>query len=124
MVGTYAKKITKSALIRKYAASSPNIGAQGLAALIKEKHDTVVSPAMVSTVLSSDRRRKRAIRQAAKQTAKLSGGTMLVATAKSVTRQPTGVTVEQLIKAKQVSDEIGGLQKARQAIEALSMLIS
>jgi len=112
---------SKSDLIRTTSAENPEAGPTEVAKLIQTAHNIKVSPAMVSTVLSQDRTRggKPAKRG---RPPKATGGRGRKAAA-STARSGGGVSVDTLVRIKQLADEMGGVDQARKALDALSQIL-
>jgi hypothetical protein len=111
---------SKSDLIRTTSKENPAAGPTEVAKLIQTAHNIKVSPAMVSTVLSQDRTRGG---KPAKR------GRPPKATAAKAARKATngsaraGVSVDTLVRIKQLADEMGGVDQARKALDALSQIL-
>jgi hypothetical protein len=107
--GAAAKgEVNKSKAIRDYVAANPKDGPKAVAVALGEQ-GIDVSAAFVSTVKSTAKRRKkgrRVGRPRATKTAK-AGATF---------------TVSELLQAKKLSEEVGGIEKAKAAIDALAKL--
>ena len=90
-----------------------------IAKMIQAAHNIKVSPAMVSTVLSQDRTRggKPAKRG---RPPKAAGGRGRKAGAAAT---GGGVSVDTLVRIKQLADEMGGVDQARKALDALSQIL-
>ncbi len=104
---------SKSDVIRTTSAENPGVGPTELAKLIQSAHNIKVSPAMVSTVLSQDRSRggKPARRGRPPK-------------ARRATRGGSDLSVDVLVRIKKLADEIGGVDEARRALDALSQIMS
>lgn len=101
----------KSETIRNYKRENPAAGPKSISeALTKAGHK--VTPAFVSTVLSNDKRRsgkpkgRRGRRPGA---ASNSSG---------------GGAIKELIQAKKLADQMGGIDKARAALDALAKILA
>lgn len=109
-------KISKSELIRLTREDNPEAGPTEIAKMILEKHGVKVSPAMVSTVSSLDKTRGGKPAHP---------GRPANVKNKTATRQnDSGVSVEMLLKVKQMTQEVGGVENAKKALDALSQLIA
>ncbi len=101
-----AAGVNKAQAIRDYSAKNPEAGPSAIAEALNDTHGWEISAQYVSTIKSSDRRR--------------------VGTTGKRGR-PAGSTkelsVQKLKKAKQLAEEMGGLQQARAALDALADLI-
>jgi hypothetical protein len=97
-----------SASIRAYREKNGDVGPKAIAEGLA-KDGLKVTPAYVSTVLSNDRKKtgKRRRRKGAK-----AGG------------RPAGnASFESLVQAKRLADEMGGVEKARRALDALAKIL-
>lgn len=114
---------SKSDLIRTTSAENPEAGPTEIAKLIQSNHNTKVSPAMVSTVLSQDRTRggKPAKRGRPPKATGGRGGRKAAAAASG--NRGGGVSVDTLVRIKQLADEMGGVDQARKALDALSQIL-
>ena len=98
----------KSKAIRDYKGSHAGAGPKEIAEALAE-HGVKVTPGFVSTVLSNDKRRGRKGRR--------KGG------------RPAGAkpgrkdALSQLVLAKKMSDQFGGVEKARAALNALAQIL-
>jgi hypothetical protein len=92
---------TKSELIRSYKKSHGGAGPTEIAAALS-KDGSKVSPQFVSTVLSNDRRKGRKRRRA-----KAAGND----------------SVQTLVLAKKLADQMGGIDQARTALNALARIL-
>ena len=99
------RTVNKSDEIRKYAASNRGAGpteiARGLA-----KKNIKVSPAFVSTVLTNAKGKKRKARRGPA----------------AASRNGDTVAVSDLVAAKKLADQMGGVSKAKAALDALAKL--
>jgi hypothetical protein len=96
---------TKSASIRNYKAEHPRAKPKEIAEALTRSGEKVTA-AFVSTVLSNDRRRGR----------KRKGG-----------RKPGRVSAvnsyNHLVQAKRLADQMGGVAKAKAALDALAKIL-
>jgi hypothetical protein len=99
---------TKSELIRSYKTEHDDAGPTAIAAALT-KEGTKVTPAFVSTVLSNAKRRGRKGRRGAGRRAGRPAG---------------GDAVQVLMQAKKMADQMGGIDKARSALDALARILS
>ena len=99
---------SKSDAIRKYQADNPDAGPKGIAEGLA-KDGIKVSAQFVSTVLSNDR--KRAGKKRRKKGGRKPG-------------PPAGGLMAKLKQAKRLADEMGGVHKAKEALDALAQLLS
>ncbi len=97
----------KAQAIRDYSNENPDDGPSAVAKALNAKYGWGISPQYVSTIKSGDRRRMgiRAKR-----------GRPLGSTKE--------ISVQKLKKAKQLAEELGGVQQARAALDALVDLMS
>lgn len=117
---------SKSDLIRTTSAENPSAGPTEIAKMIQSAHNTKVSPAMVSTVLSQDRTRggKPAKRgRPPKATGAKAGRKAASSAGRSGGGGGGGVSIETLVRIKQLADEMGGVDQARKALDALSQIL-
>jgi hypothetical protein len=97
--------MNKSEAIRSYKKSHNGAGPTEIAEALS-KDGTKVTPAFVSTVLSNDRRRGRKGRRGSRR-----GG------------RTSGDPLETLVQAKKLADRMGGIEKARAALDALARIL-
>lgn len=99
----------KSEAIRKYKSAHADAGPKEISAALA-KEGLKITPGFISTVLSNDRRKAGKSRR--------KGG-----------RKPGrpaaagGGAVEALVQAKRLADEMGGVAKARAALDALALIL-
>ncbi len=99
-----AKRGRKSQAIRDYLSQNPGAMPKDIIAGLKAQ-GTKVSPALVSNVKY--------------------GGNMVKATKKAVGRKPASaaaITADDLMQAKELADQLGGVGKAKEALETLERL--
>jgi hypothetical protein len=96
---------TKSDAIRSYKSNHHKAGPTEIAAALS-KDGTNVTPAFVSTVLSNDKRRSRKGRRALASRGR-----------------PAGDPLQVLVQAKKMADHMGGIDKARSALDALARIL-
>ena len=96
----------KSEAIRNYKNSNPDAGPKAIAAALADD-GIVVTPAFVSTVLSNDKRKSGRI-----------GGRR--------GRRPAGgeASLDSLIQAKKLAEQMGGIEQARAALDALERILA
>lgn len=104
---------TTSQLIRDHLAAHPKDGSQAIAAAIKAAYGRDVSPQFVSTVKSNDKRKRRRGRKARgpgrpAATSSANGGKL---------------SMEALMAAKKFVDQMGGVRKAKSAVDTLAKLL-
>jgi hypothetical protein len=120
-----AKKVAaegpnKSQLIRDYKAKDDDMGPKAIAAKLKSEHGIEVSAQFVSTVLSQAKKRD------GKKTRRGRGrppGSGKAAKSVVTTKSSGGLSVELLLKAKKLAAELGGVEEAKAALDALARLI-
>ena len=106
---TAKKKVNKSKAIRDYKAANADAGPKEIAAALT-KERIRVSPAFVSTVLSTSKKKKGKSRRVGRpRRAK-------------PTQAAASFTASELMQAKKLAEEIGGLEKAKAAIDVLSKI--
>jgi hypothetical protein len=96
----------KSAAIRAYKSSHQDAGPKDIAEGLS-KDGVKVTPAFVSTVLSNDKRKTRRGRRRGRR-----GG-----------RGARAGRFADLVQAKRLADQMGGIDKARAALEALAKIL-
>ena len=99
----------KSKVIRDYKNEHPGEGPKSIAAALSAT-GLKVTPGFVSTVLSNDKRKSGKSRGPGRRGRKPASET-------------AGDSIEQLIQAKRLVDKLGGIDKARSAIDALAKLL-
>jgi len=97
---------SKSAAIRDYKTAHTSAGPTEIAAALG-KDGIKVTPAFVSTVLSNARRKGRKGRRKATRQVTRAGGNPFAP----------------LVMAKRLADQMGGIDKARSALEALAQIL-
>ena len=106
-----ARGVNKSEVIRKYRQENPDSGPKAISeALGKAGHK--VTPAFVSTVLSNDKRKSgkpQGRRGRRPPTTAVNNG---------------AVALSQLIQAKKLADQMGGVDQARTALDSLAKLLA
>lgn len=117
-------KINKSAVIREIRKTNPEIGPKEIAQMILEQHGVEVTPATVSTVLSTDKKRNGKVGRpgrpkGSKNAAKSNGHRASNGNGSG----KFGEVVENLIKARQLVQDMGGVEQARNALNALESLM-
>ena len=100
-----AAVVNKSQAIRDYAKANPTAGPTAIVAALAEQ-GIQVTTAMASTVKSMAKKKRRAKRAAA-------------AGAKPASDK---ISVAALIQAKKMAAEMGGIEKAKEALAALAKL--
>ena len=102
----------KSEAIRKYSQENPDAGPKDISAGLA-KEGVKVTPAFISTVLSNDRRRARkgGRRKAGRRPGPRAAG--------AAGRDP----LQALLQAKRLAEQMGGVAKARAALDALARIL-
>lgn len=98
----------KAKTIRDYAEANPGAGPKAISAALKEQA-VDASPAYVSTILALARKAKRKGKKAVGRPAGGGGGA-------------GGDYLSVLIKAKKLAEQLGGVDKAKAALDALVKL--
>jgi len=105
---------SKSQLIRDYMDANPGDGPQAVAAALKSSHGITVTPQFVSTIKSNAKRKKgrrgrKPGRPAAATAGSSAGGSK--------------VSMEVLMAAKRFAQQLGGVGKAKAAVDTLAKLL-
>ncbi len=111
-----SESVNKSQIIREAKAANPKMKTGALAALLAEQHGLTVTPQFVSTVLSQAKRKKgisRGARAKADKSAK----------AVRVSSKSPSVTMDQLKIAKKLVTQLGGIDKAKAAVQMLAEIL-
>lgn len=119
--------VNKSQLIRDYMAAHPEAGPQAVVEGVKSEHGVEVTAQFVSTIKSNDRRkagapagrRGRRGRRPGAASAASSGA----ASGASGGATRGNVSPELLLQAKKLVDEMGGINKAKTAVDLLAELL-
>lgn len=98
-------EVNKSELIRNYKAEHPEAGPSAIVEALAQQGVTV-TPAFVSTVLSNAKRKSR--RRSSRRPA---------------AGRAAGNGVATLVQAKQFAEKLGGIEKARAALDALAKIL-
>jgi hypothetical protein len=117
-----ASGINKSEVIREYKSKNPGMGPKAIAEKLKTDHGEEVSAQFVSTVLSMAKKRddKGGVRRGRGRPP----GSGKAATATKAAGKPTvGLSLELLLKAKKLASELGGVEEAKAALDALARVI-
>lgn len=102
---------TKSQLIRDYMDANPNDGPQSVAAALKTAHGLSVTPQFVSTVKSNAKRKKgKRGRKPGRPAATGNGG-------------GAKLSMDVLMAAKKFAQQLGGVGKAKAAVDTLAKLL-
>ena len=98
--------VNKAKVIRDYAEANPTVGPKGIAAALTEQGINA-TPAYVSTILALARKAKRKGKRGPGRPAAAAVG---------------GDFLSVLIKAKKLAEQLGGVDKAKAALDALAKL--
>ena len=107
--------VNKSEEIRKYMVDNPTAGPQAVSDAMKTLHNIEVKPQFVSTVKSNDKRKGK------KKPGKR-GRKPGVSAAAGVATSGGGISLESLRAVKAFIDKMGGLKKAKAAVDLLAEL--
>ncbi len=102
-------RVNKSQVVRDYMAANPEVGPKGVSAALKKK-GIKVSPQMVSTIKTKAKK-------------KSSGKKRGRPAKKKLARRAGGLNIDTLVKAKKLADRMGGVDKAKEALDALAKLV-
>lgn len=115
-------KINKSNAIREIKGANPEAGPTEIAAMVKTQFGVDVTPATVSTVLSTDKKRNGKVGRPGRPKGS-KNGTKAPSSSKALNgNQET--FIQNLLKAKQLVNDMGGISEARSALNALESLMS
>lgn len=127
-------KINKSNAIREIKRSNPEAGPTEISRMIQEQFGVEVTPATVSTVLSTDKKRNGKVGRPGrpKGSKNVSKGASAPAAAAPAASKAVPVTVngsqdaflQNLLKAKQLVSDMGGISEARNVLNALESLMN
>ena len=113
-----AGKVNKSQSIRDYHKAHPKHKPKQIAAELGRK-GIEVSPQFVSTILSTSKKKKRIGKPGRPRGSKSTGGR-----SRKTSVGSRKVSIESLIKVKEIVKEMGGIEDARAALTALEKLMS
>lgn len=107
------RKVNKSAEIRAYLEANPNVKLADAAAALS-KRGIKVNAQYISVVKSAAKKKQASAKSASAK--------------KSVRSRVAGksaadVSMDSVLKAKKLAKEVGGIEEAKRALEALSILI-
>jgi len=103
------RKVNKSKAIRDFKAANADAGPKEIAAALG-KQKIKVSAAFVSSVLSTSKKKQETSRRVGRPR-------------KAKKRAPSAsFTVTELMQAKKLAEEVGSLEKAKAALDALAKL--
>lgn len=113
----------KSELIRQFYEANPTAGPTELARMIEKQHGVKVSPAFVSTVLSHARSSgKSNVRKPGRPLKTVAVAALPAASAPAAPAVFSGLSLDTLMRAKQLANELGGVEQAKGALDALVQL--
>ena len=101
--------VNKSLAIRDYKAANPTASPKEIAGALA-KTGVAVTPQFVSTVLSNARKKGGKVGKRGRKPGRPAAAEL-------------GGNVEQLIKAKKLVDQLGGVEAARAAVNALAKIL-
>jgi ribosomal protein L23 len=116
-------KINKSNAIREIRATHPEAGPTEIAAMIKTQFGVEVTPATVSTVLSTDKKRNGKVGRPGRPKGSKNGASKAASTKVGLNGNQDAF-IQNLLKAKQLVNDMGGISEARNALNALESLMS
>ena len=118
-------KINKSNAIRDIKGANPDAGPTEIAAMVKTQFGVEVTPATVSTVLSTDKKRNGKVGRPGRPKGSKNVAAKAPAAAKAVALNGhQDAFIQNLLKAKQLVNDMGGISEARSALNALESLMS
>ena len=109
---------SKSAAIRSYKNSHQDAGPTAIAAALT-KEGTKVTPAFVSTVLSNAKRKGGKSRRKVGRRKMVRRGRR-----PAVVARHSSDPVDRLIQAKKLAEQMGGVEQARAALDALARILA
>lgn len=117
-------KINKSNAIRDIKGANPEAGPTEIAAMIKTQFGVDVTPATVSTVLSTDKKRNGKVGRPGRPKGSKNTATKSSASKGVALNGNQDAFIQNLLKAKQLVNDMGGISEARKALNALESLMS
>lgn len=104
-------KVSKSGAVREYLAAHPNAMPREIGPAVKQAHGVDVSPQMISMIKSKYRktRRRRGRRPGAAAVGRPRANS-------------SRITVDDLVSAKRLANQMGGIARAQEALSALARL--
>ena len=109
-------RVNKSQAIRDYYAANPEAKPLEVAAAMKSK-GIVVTAQFVSTIKSTSKKKSTRGKSAKRSVGAPRGPR------KATLKAAGAISLDSLIKAKQLVDEMGGVEEAREALLALEQLM-
>lgn len=115
--------MNKSAEIRAFKDANPGMGPTAISEALKKDKGLDVTPAFVSTVLSNAKGPGAA--KGKKGRRKKKGGKKVgrKAAAAPVASGAGELSVDHLVKAKKLAEQMGGVAEAKAALDALSKIV-
>jgi hypothetical protein len=104
---------SKSALIREYIAAHRGEGPQEVAAALNAAHSMSITPQFVSTVKSNAKRKKK---KSGRKPGRPAGET-------AASTANGKLSMEVLMAAKKFAEQLGGVGKAKAAVDTLAKLL-
>ncbi len=128
-------KINKSNAIREIKRANPEAGPTEISRLIQEQFGVEVTAATVSTVLSTDKKRNGKVGRpgrpkGSKNITKASTTASAAPASAPAPSKPVALNgsqdafLQNLLKAKQLVSDMGGISEARNALNALESLMN
>lgn len=117
-------KINKSNAIREIKGANPSAGPTEIASLVKAQFGVDVTPATVSTVLSTDKKRNGKVGRPGRPKGSKNNSTKSSASSKAALNGNQDAFIQNLLRAKQLVIDMGGISEARNALTALESLMS
>jgi hypothetical protein len=118
-------KINKSNAIREIKGANPEAGPTDIARMVLEQFGVEVTPATVSTVLSTDKKRNGKVGRPGRPKGSKNAADKAPAAAKAVAQSGNqDAFLQNLLKAKQLVSDMGGISEARNALNALESLMN
>ena len=118
-------KVNKSNAIREINGANPEAGPTQIAELVMAQYGVEVTPATVSTVLSTDKKRNGKVGRPGRPKGSKNGATKAPTASKAVTLNgQQDAFIKNLLRAKQLVSDMGGISEARSALNALESLMS
>jgi hypothetical protein len=108
-----APAVNKSQLIREIKEKQPSLKPMAICDILADEHGSKVAPAYVSTILSQAKAKQLSGRVPGKR-----GRPSL-----AISRAGT-VSFDNLLKAKQLIHQMGGIMEARAAVDAIARIMN
>ncbi len=113
--------VNKSQAIRDYLSEKPGATASEICPALKEK-GIEVTPGLVSQVKSTIGDKKPKTRKTTKKKKTSAKKTSSPKTSRSTGSKAAAISGSELMDAKKLADELGGISRARQALDLLEQL--